>query len=260
MTMINDLRFDRDTFLTVGLQYKKIDARVHKLQDELDDSHDMVNHWKEKALHKAQKHHLQDMAAAILDDDPQKLEGSSKSAVSTATPSVEPKANKTTRIPDPDLFTDGKNPTWDDWSNKILDKLQINHDHYPTERSQILYIFNRLGGDAAKMVKNRRQINSPNAYLTVVDVITDLAETYEDIDRRANASREYNAMRHDTTMPFRDFYAKFKLLGRELNQPSADMMDDLMKKLSPRLKTPAVHQGGFDSMTSMKNYLIKVDN
>ena len=82
----------------------------------------------------------------------------------------------------------------------------INEDHYPTEHSRIVYIFNRLGGDAAKLVLNRRQINSPNAYLTADDVMEDLADSYKDIDRTANASREYKAMRHDTALPFRDFF------------------------------------------------------
>ena len=53
------------------------------------------------------------MAAATLDDDPQELKGSAKSPV-LAPAFLPTKAGKSTRMPDPDLFTDGKDPTWDD--------------------------------------------------------------------------------------------------------------------------------------------------
>ena len=44
--MINDLRFDRDQFLAVGLQYKKMDTRFKQLQNKLDEAQNMIDHWK----------------------------------------------------------------------------------------------------------------------------------------------------------------------------------------------------------------------
>ena len=43
------------------------------------------------------------------------------------------KTKKSSKHPDPPIFTDGKDPSWDDWSSKMREKLRINADHYPTE-------------------------------------------------------------------------------------------------------------------------------
>ena len=40
---------------------------------------------------------------------------------------------------------------------------------------------------------------------------------------------------YNTALPFRDFYLKFKLLEEELAYDSDYLIDDLERKLSPRL-------------------------
>ena len=65
--------------------------------------------------------------------------------------------------------------------------------------------------------------------------MNDLAKSYKDINSRENAKREYSSLMHDTALPFRDFYLKFKLLEGELAYNSDYLINDLERKLSPRL-------------------------
>ena len=45
-------------------------------------------------------------------------------------------------LPDPPLFTDGKDPSIDQWLSKMRGKFKINWDYYPSERSKLIYIEN----------------------------------------------------------------------------------------------------------------------
>lgn len=47
------------------------------------------------------------------------------------------------KLPDPLLFTDGTEPTWDGWQGKIRDKLEINSDHFDNDRAVLAYIHSR---------------------------------------------------------------------------------------------------------------------
>ncbi len=48
----------------------------------------------------------------------------------------------TKALPDPPLFTDGKDPSIDQWLSKMRGKFEINWDHYPFERSKLIYAEN----------------------------------------------------------------------------------------------------------------------
>ena len=71
--------------------------------------------------------------------------------------------------------------------------------------------------------------------MIVKNVINNLAKFYKDINSRENAKREYSSLIYNTALPFRDFYLKFKLLKEELAYDSDYLIDDLERKLSPRL-------------------------
>ena len=73
-----------------------------------------------------------------------------------------------------------------------------------------------------------------------------LAEFYKDINSRENAKREYSSLIYDTALPFRDFYLKFKLLEGELAYDSDYLIDDLERKLSPRLLLVFINVNGLN--------------
>jgi len=56
---------------------------------------------------------------------------------------------KSTKLPDPPILTDGKDPKFDDWLSKMENKLLANEDHYPNEAMHMAYVQNCVGGTAA---------------------------------------------------------------------------------------------------------------
>jgi hypothetical protein len=55
---------------------------------------------------------------------------------------------KSTKIPDPPILTDGKDPTFESWKLQIRGKLQVNANHFQSEEARMTYVFNRTGRDA----------------------------------------------------------------------------------------------------------------
>ncbi len=73
------------------------------------------------------------------------------------------------------LFTDEKEFIWDDWQEKIHDKLEINVDHFNINRTILIYVHFRIKEDAVKATLAWHQQNSLNLYVTVNDLLNELA-------------------------------------------------------------------------------------
>ena len=90
--------------------------------------------------------------------------------------------------------------------------------------------------------------------------MNDLAESYKDINKKLNTIREYKVIMYDIALPFRDFYVKFIRLDRELTYIENTLLIDLLNKLYSRLRVLAVNYDKFTTITSIKNYLINLNN
>jgi hypothetical protein len=60
---------------------------------------------------------------------------------------------KSTKLPDPPIFTDGIDPAFDTWRIQMNGKLTTNADHYADETARMHYVFNRTRGDAQGHLK-----------------------------------------------------------------------------------------------------------
>ena len=123
------------------------------------------------------------------------------------------KREKSTKLPDPPIFSDNVKVKWDDWYAKIIRKLTINTDYYLTETARIKYIILRIEGDTIDYTLARRLRNYLNLYRLHIEIFEDLAKVYKDLDRIANSNREYTALQIDTTGKFIEFYSKYVRLG-----------------------------------------------
>ena len=52
----------------------------------------------------------------------------------------------TKALPEPAIFTDRKDPFIKMWLSKMQGKFEINWDHYPIEKSQLIYVENKVKG------------------------------------------------------------------------------------------------------------------
>ncbi len=89
------------------------------------------------------------------------------------------------------LFTDEKESIWDDWQEKIRDKLEINIDHFNNDKAILVYIHSWISEDAVKVTLVRYQRGSLNSYSTIDDLLDELAQLYNDSDKETNFWREY---------------------------------------------------------------------
>lgn len=174
--------------------------------------------------------------------------------------SIATNTKRSQKLPDPPMFTDGVDPSWEDWSSKMRYKLMVNKDHWADEDGRIGYVLSRLGGDAVKHTYARQNPKTSRPYLLYQDIIDDLTEIYEDPDQENNYDRQYNALLQGTRK-FIDFYSEFRRLSAHSDTTEKRLLKDLKDKIAPRLRqawgTLMVKP---TTLKEAKNYLIEVDN
>ncbi len=168
--------------------------------------------------------------------------------------------SRSQKIPDPPLFTDEKNPTWENWYGKIQDKLEINADLFPNERAKLGYIHSRLSGDAAEATQARRERDCANLYKIADDLLEELAQLFDDPDKKVNFRREYYNLVQGFKK-FSEFYTQFQRLSSYLGYHEKQLIADLKDKIHPRLRSVWVDQlVQPGSLKEIRSYLIRLNN
>ncbi len=167
--------------------------------------------------------------------------------------------SRTQKIPDPSLFSDGKESTWEDWHGKVKDKLSINADSFPNEQFKLSYVFSRLADSAAKVTRARRNSDSINLYKTVKEVLKELADMFDDPDKEENVRRKYEELTQ-RIKKFSEFFAEFQQLSTYLEYNDKQLLSDLKKKINPRLRLAWANQSELRFIQKVRSFLIHFDN
>lgn len=253
MSMIQDIRFDRDQFLSVAVLYEPmkdakavVDEKLAETRNSLAASETKVEEYKKllRAPEGGDK--------KVDTDDDTKINTDSAPLV---------RKEKSTKFPDPPVFTNGLDPTWDDWSYKVTAKLRANSDHYPTEQNKIDYVVNRLGGKASTHTKIRKLPEGPNPYTAWQDVLEHLAGTFEETNAAQIADVELDALVMGNST-FREFFGELMRLGNELGKADHELRSLLLKKVTPKYadRVRGSHHWEHGSLREIKNYLILIDD
>ena len=96
--------------------------------------------------------------------------------------------SRSQKIPDSLLFTDEKNFTWKNLYEKIQNKLEININLFSNEWVKLSYIHSRLFDDTAEIIQTRDCVN---LYKIVDDLLKELAELFNDSNKKVNFHRKY---------------------------------------------------------------------
>lgn len=152
--------------------------------------------------------------------------------VSTTTSS----ASKSTKLPDPQLLSDGQDPSFDNWMILVVGKLEVNHDHYPSAHAQMLYVFGRTSGNAQKHLQARYRVGAIDRFQTAQEMVDHLASIYTNPNREREAKYLYNNLRMKSSETFIEFQTKFLHLAGEGNIATSNLRDDLYDKLTIRLQ------------------------
>ena len=158
------------------------------------------------------------------------------------------------------LFTDEKESIWNDWQEKIHDKLEINIDHFNNDRVILVYIHFRISENAVKVILVRRQRDSLNLYFTVNDLLNELAQLYDDLNKETNFRRKYMNLTQEKSK-FNDFYSVFQCLFFYLKCHEKQLIIDLQDKIVYRLRAAWSNQLiQLKSLNEIRSYLINLNN
>ncbi len=168
--------------------------------------------------------------------------------------------SRSQKISDSFWFTDEKNSTWENWYGKIQNKLEINVDLFPNERVKLSYVHFRLFDDAADVAQSRRERDCVNLYKIVDDLLKELAELFNDSDKKVNFRKEYYNLIQESKK-FSEFYTQFQRLSFYLKYHEKQLIVDLKDKINPRLQFVWIDQlVQLDSLKEIHFYLIHLNN
>jgi len=165
--------------------------------------------------------------------------------------------SRSQKIPDSSLFTDEKNSTWKNWYRKIQNKLEINVDLFSNERVKLSYVHFRLFDDAAEVTQSRRERDYVNLYKIIDDLLKELAELFNDSDKKVNFHKEY----YNLIQEFKKFYTQFQRLSFYLDYHEKQLIANLKDKIHSHLWFIWVDQlVQSDSLKEIHFYLIHLNN
>ncbi len=168
--------------------------------------------------------------------------------------------SRSQKIPDSSLFTDEKNSTWKNWYGKIQNKLEINVDLFSNERVKLSYVHSRLFDDAAEITQAKCERDCVNLYKIVEDFLKELAQLFDDSNKKVNFRREYYNLIQESKK-FSEFYTQFQRLSFYLDYHEKQLIVDLKDKIHFRLRFIWVDQlVQSDSLKEIRFYLIHLNN
>ncbi|KAJ5290753.1 hypothetical protein N7478_000004 [Penicillium angulare] len=166
--------------------------------------------------------------------------------IRSKTASSEPGSWHTKKVADPAMLSDGKEVRFEDWEDGILDKLELNADHYPTERHRMAYLRGRCEGKALQHINPRMNRTSATAYQNVRQVLDHLRGVFLDPNRAQLAASEYEILRMAPADDFKDFLALFSRLAEEARRPEEVRRRDLYSKLPTKIQNQVMMLLGRD--------------
>ncbi len=128
------------------------------------------------------------------------------------------------------LFTDEKESIWNDWQEKICNKLEINVDHFDNDRAILVYIHFQISKDAVKVTLVKHQRDSLNFYSMINNLLNELAQLYDDSDKETNFQRKYANLIQEKSK-FSNFYLIFQRLFFYLKYHEKQLIINLQDKI-----------------------------
>ena len=168
--------------------------------------------------------------------------------------------SRSQKIPDSLLFTDEKNFTWENWYEKIQNKLEINVDLFSNEWVKLSYVHSRLFNDAVEITQARCERDCVNLYRIIDDFLKELAQLFDNSNKKVNFHRKYYNLIQEFKK-FNEFYTQFQRLSFYLNYYKKQLIADLKDKIHFHLWFIWVDQlVQSDFLKEIRFYLIHLNN
>ncbi len=158
------------------------------------------------------------------------------------------------------IFIETNDSIWKTWNIKIADKLNVNANHYSTEKIRIAYVIFRLEGDADQQIYAKHHVDAFSFYQSLSELLKHLKEIYEDQNLIRKCRREYVALKQLNKF-FSSFYSEFTRIFSFLNYDNVILMNNIQNKINNRLQNAlSVCLIEFSSLDKLKIFLQDVNN
>ncbi len=158
------------------------------------------------------------------------------------------------------IFIETDDSIWETWNIKIADKLDVNANHYFTEKIHIVYVIFRLEDDADQQIYAKRRVDAFSFYQSLSELLKHLKEIYEDQNLIWKCHHEYIALKQ-LNKSFSSFYSEFTRIFSFLNYDNITLMNNIQNKINNHLQNALlICLIKFSSLDKLKIFLQDVNN
>ncbi len=158
------------------------------------------------------------------------------------------------------IFIKTDDSIWETWNIKIADKLDVNVNHYSTEKIHIVYVIFRLEDDADQQIYAKHHVDAFSFYQSLSELLKHLKEIYEDQNLIWKCHRKYVTLKQ-LNKSFSSFYSEFTRIFSFLNYDDITLINDIQNKINNHLQNAlSVCLIKFSSLDKLKIFLQDVNN
>ncbi len=158
------------------------------------------------------------------------------------------------------IFIETDDSIWKTWNIKIADKLDVNVNHYSTEKIHIVYVIFRLEDNADQQIYAKHHVDAFSFYQSLSELLKYLKEIYEDQNLIQKCHCKYVALKQ-LNKSFSSFYSEFTRIFSFLNYDDITLMNNIQNKINNHLQNAlSVCLIEFSSLDKLKIFLQNVNN
>ncbi len=269
--MLNELQSQRDLtlqlnehWLLVQDDHKKRAKQLEVIFDKNNELEKKINQLQGERLNFRVKQHQADWSMLCQDTQSAEQRVNQKEARSQRESSTlsdnENDHHKFIKLSNSLIFIETDDSIWKTWNIKITDKLDVNVNHYSTEKIRIVYVIFRLEDDADQQIYAKHHVNAFSLYQSLSELLKHLKEIYEDQNLIRKCRCKYVALKQ-LNKSFSSFYSKFTRIFSFLNYDNITLMNNIQNKINNHLQNVlSVCLIEFSSLDKLKIFLQDMNN
>ncbi len=273
INMLNELRSQRDLtiqlnkhWLLVQDDYKKRVKQLEVAFDKNDELEKKINQLQGKRLNFRAKQRQADQSMSHQDTQSTEQQVNQKEAYfqresfTLSDNKNENNHHKFIKLLNSLIFIETDDSIWETWNIKIADKLNVNANHYFTEKIYIVYVIFRLEDDADQQIYAKHHVDAFSFYQSLSELLKHLKEIYEDQNLIQKCHCKYITLKQLNKF-FSSFYSKFTRIFSFLNYDDVILTNDIQNKINNHLQNVlSVCLIKFNSLDKLKIFLQDVNN
>jgi len=129
------------------------------------------------------------------------------------------------------IFIETNDFIWKTWNIKIVDKLDVDMNHYFTAKIYIVYVIFRLKDNADQQIYAKHCVDAFSFYQLLSELLKHLKEIYKDQNLIWKCCCKYIALKQ-LNKSFSSFYSEFTKIFSFLNYDDIILMNNIQNKIN----------------------------